>query len=118
MSDFNVLGRPVRVELTPAAQATLAERRAPLAVEMELYFSCLIRKAVRFADAAPEDAAEQGLVLRFRPVMSQGCPVDAGTPPLVAMPIAGDPARFVPHWLKLDYRGGTWQGEFGYAART
>jgi hypothetical protein len=26
-----------------------------------------------------------------------------------------EPERYVPHWLKLDYKGGQWYGEFGYA---
>ncbi|HDO33804.1 MAG TPA: hypothetical protein ENH08_01635, partial [Chromatiales bacterium] len=69
-------GRPLRVEVSRAAQRALAARRTPLLVEMELYFSCLIRKAVRFRDQGdePDVTPVAGtFVVRFRPVMTAGC---------------------------------------------
>ena len=32
---------------------------------------------------------------------------------LTDFPIA-KPEAYVPHWLRIDYRKGQWQGEFGY----
>jgi hypothetical protein len=88
---------------------------------MELYFSCLVRKQVRFHEAADNLPGESVAVndrlrVRFRPVMTQSCHVDeiAGeAPPLTDFPVV-NPAAFVPHWLRIDYRNGQWQGEFGY----
>ena len=85
---------------------------------MELYFSCLIRKQVRFSDQPAEtDATAVGdkLAIRFQPVMSQGCSIDGNPdgPPLAAFPIVKQ-ERFSPHWLTIDFRNGQWTGDFGY----
>lgn len=113
-----ILGRVVRVTMSAAARRELSRRETPLVAEMELYFSCLIRKAVRFdGDARGAQAVPAGEYLRvaFRPVMSQGCAVDPEStgPALADMPLA-NPQAFVPKWLDLDYRGGRWSGDFGF----
>ncbi len=113
---IELLGRTVRVELTPAAQSALRQRHTPLHAEMELYFSCLIRKRVRFDVPVRGEVAMLGqeLSVSFRPVMTRGCAVSEYTPEhLEDLPIT-DPARFVPHWLRIDYRNAAWQGEFGF----
>lgn len=111
--------KPLQVAWSPAAERELARRASPLLAEMELYFSCLIRKRVRFRDGAngEDDAVAVNPQLRvaFRPVMTETCSV-GGTddaPPLTAFPIV-NPGAFVPHWLRLDYRQGQWVGEFGF----
>lgn len=109
-------GRELAVHLTPAARRALQVREAPLAVDLELFFSCLIRKRVRFPGIPGADArAALGgrLSLRFAPVMTRQCSVTE-EPELAAFPIA-DPAPFVPQWVRLDYRPRTgWSGEFGF----
>ena len=114
--------RPVRVEITPRAQQALAARRTPLLAEMELYFSCLIRKAVRFRDRGDDADAvpvSEGLALRFRPVMTAGCSMAdyEHSPQLADFPLRRTGA-FTPHWLRIDYRRGQWHGEFGYKEQT
>ncbi len=117
---IEIAGRQVALQLTPAAASAL-DADHPLTVEMELYFSCLIRKQVRFhhgAGSADEGlcaTALPGLRLCFRPVMTRHCGRDyeGDEPPLTDLPIAR-PGPYVPHWLRLDFRHGQWQGEFGY----
>ena len=41
-------GKPVEVSTTKEADAILSNRDLPLTVEIELYFSCLLCKKVRF----------------------------------------------------------------------
>jgi len=111
-------GRPLRVEVSHAAQRALDARRTPLLVEMELYFSCLIRKAVRFRDQGDEPDATpvtEIFTVRFRPVMTAGCRIGdhEHAPQLADFPIRR-PGPFTPHWLRIDYRRGQWRGEFGY----
>ncbi len=111
-------GRPLRVEVTPRARAALAARTTPLLAEMELYFSCLIRKAVRFREHDDDDgavAAGDTLAVRFRPVMTASCSMAdyERSPQLADFPIQRAGA-FTPHWLRIDYRRGEWHGEFGY----
>ena len=112
-------GRTVNCELSARATQALAARATPLVAEMELYFSCLIRKRVRFPDSPHADAhrvrVSNQLTLCFRPVMTRACAVSEveDKPELEAFPIS-HPEAFVPKWLKLDFRRGQWSGEFGY----
>jgi hypothetical protein len=111
-------GKPVSVALSRRAQEELARRAAPLVAEMELYFSCLIRKAVRFGTlAAQADATpvSDKLYVRFRPVGSRSCgaKVSEGKPPLEDFPVV-NPTAYTPDWLDIDFRHGEWIGQFGY----
>lgn len=119
-------GRTVAIELSKAASEALEQRSTPLLVEMELYFSCLIRKQVRFRESMAIDnngdintpapvVLNDQLQLRFRPVMTRACGKDyeGDEPPLTDFPIVNAHA-YVPRWLHIDYRKNQWQGEFGY----
>ena len=114
--DFH--GKTVKVELTQTAQKHLTQVTQPLFVEMELYFSCLIRKKVRFNNERAKESAipvTDHLSVSFHPVMTRACHKDyeGEAPPLTEFPIA-KPAPYVPRWLKIDYKSGEWWGEFGY----
>lgn len=111
-----ILGKQVLVEWSPSADKKLQELTEPLSVEMELYFSCLIRKAVRFgadAQATNFSTAAPHLRIGFRPVMTKACNVrDFDVePPLEDFPIVR-PDAFVPKRLTIDYKGGKWSGDF------
>jgi hypothetical protein len=115
-----VNGKSLRVALSKAAKRALERRADALLLEMELYFSCLIRKRVyvrddfKGVDAIP---VSDKLHISFRPVMTQSCAirdVPRDNPPVRDMPIVR-PERYFPHWLTLDYRRGEWLAEFGYA---
>jgi len=105
------------VRLSRAAQAALTA--GTLVVEMELYFSCLIRKRVLFPSAPHADATcamlDERLTVCFRPVMTRQCAVSGvqDSPELEAFPIQR-PDAFLPKWLALNFRHGNWSGEFGY----
>lgn len=111
-----ILGKKVSVEWSRAADRKMKELAEPLPVEMELYFSCLIRKAVRFggdAQAAHFAEATPYLKVGFRPVMTKVCLVSdvEGEPPIEDFPIL-KPECFVPKRLTIDFRGGRWIGEY------
>ncbi len=111
-------GKAVEVELSSAAEQALAARTSTLIAEMELYFSCLIRKQVRFHEqtgAADKVAVTDHLALCFRPVMTRACGIDyeGDEPPLTDFPIQRAEA-FIPHWLKIDFKNNQWIGEFGF----
>ena len=115
---IQIAGKPITVTISNAAQKALTQRQSPLVTEMELYFSCLIRLKVRFRernDTAQLVEASPGLWVAFRPVMTQSCGIDyeGDEPPLTDFPIQRSDA-FIPHWLRVDYRRGQWQGTFGY----
>lgn len=110
-------GKTVEVRWSENAERALAARASPLLAEMELYFSCLIRKKVRFRDGAATGtvAVTPQLSVSFRPVMTAACGLDyAGDePPVTDFPIVR-PEAFVPRWLAIDHQGRDWHGEFGF----
>ena len=113
---IEILGKPVLVEWSTSADQKMQSLAEPLLVEMELYFSCLIRKAVRFgreAQAGNFALAGPQLKVGFRPVMTRSCRVSEveGEPPLEDFPVVR-PEAFVPKRLAIDYQDGKWMGEF------
>ena len=117
ITDITIANKPVRLDLSSAAQQALAARNSPLYAEMELYFSCLIRYKVRFYEHATHGegvTVSDKLIVNFRPVMTESCGKDyeGDEPPLTDFPIVRQDA-FVPKWLRIDFRHGQWHGEFG-----
>ena len=110
---IEIKGKQVVVNLTKAAEKALSLRDKTLIAEMELYFSCLIRKQVRFKENLDGDLTNvsENLSVRFRPVMTKS--YEGDEPPLEDFPIA-KPEAFVPHWLNIDYKKNEWIGEFGF----
>ena len=119
----HISGKAVAIETSTAATHALLQRKEPLLAEMELYFSCLVRKKVRFhevssplGDANQQIRVTDELQVSFRPVITQSCSVadvDGDEPPVTDFEIK-KPEAFIPHWLYIDFQNGQWQGEFGY----
>lgn len=111
-------GRPLELRLTRRAERALRAQREPLEIEMELYFSCLLRKRVYFLSVPRDPVARAALTpnvsVSFRAVTTRACVVGdvAGRPDVERLPLERASA-FVPRWLALDHRG-EWTGEFGY----
>ncbi len=118
-----MMGKQIQVEISKKAAQQLSHRMHPLFVEMELYFSCLLRKEIRIRENAREKMNEaftaqlsDNLHISFRPVMTKTCSVsscEGESPPLSDFPIK-KPQSYVPKWLKLDFKKGEWCGDFGY----
>ena len=117
---IQLLDRKITLKMSTTAERLLAYRDQPLLVEMELYFSCLIRKQVRFLDSLDceiKTTINNHLAIGFRPVMTEICSVescDSEPPPVTDFPIV-KAERYIPHWLTIDYDGDNWTGEFGYS---
>lgn len=114
---IELLDKKVVVSLSSAAIKALSLRDKPLVAEMELYFSCLIRKKVRFREGLDTEVVHvtDKMSVRFRPVMTAVCGIDyeGDEPALTDFPIK-KPESFIPHWLKIDFKKGQWIGEFGF----
>lgn len=113
-----VNGKPVTVEWTQSAARKLAERSHPLVLELELYFSCLVKKFVHFHDEATGRATipvVDKLQLYFRAVTSTACTMDAaerlGRQPEMEL---DTPAvrRLAPRRVQLDFDNGQWVAAF------
>lgn len=112
--------KPVSIHLTAAAVDALKQLESSLLIEMELYFSCMIRKRVRFHTEHMVDDAQQltdNVYVSFNTVMTKTCSVADydGPPPVTDFPIQKIES-FVPHWLKIDFSHDQWQGEYGYSS--
>jgi len=118
MTEVLIQNRPVKVHMSRAAEKALAQRGGPLFVEMELYFSCLIRKQVLFHDEKRQPDSVQidnKLSVSFHPVVTNSCMIkEAGDEPEKSDFEMKRKECFVPKWLKLDYKKGAWIGEYGY----
>lgn len=112
--------RNVELRLSEQARAQLEREAGPLDVEMELYFSCLLRKRVYFREAPHTDVAARASLsdkvsVSFRPVMTRHCTIgEVEDAPEVEAAALVRTAAFTPKWLALDYAQGKWEGEFGY----
>jgi hypothetical protein len=123
VQNVEMLGKQILVEVSNNAARQLNARGMPLYIEMELYFSCLIRKQVRVYETIVEPADRKfsvqfsdKLQISFRPVMTKSCSISScedGKPPLSDFPIR-KPQSYIPRWLHLDYSKGKWSGDFGY----
>lgn len=118
----NLRGQPVHVQWTRRAQAALDRRTDPLCVEMQLYFSCVVKKRVLFHE--PPDPHVYTRVVAALRLRASAVESDVCSPEDFA---AGYPARreleteaalrMVPRSLWLDYCHGEWVGEMGFDSR-
>lgn len=111
-------GKVLRVDIDSVATKALGREEGPLYVELELYFSCLIRKRVLVSRQANEEKTylrlNDALYVTFSPVMTKSCEIDDTlTPELIEFPIQKRDA-FLPKWLKIRFEKNEFQGEFGY----
>lgn len=111
-------GRPVSVEWSRAAGRELARRAQPLVVELELYFSCLVKKFVHFHESAPGRttvAASDKLALYFRPVTSTACSFEVadrlGRQPETELDTPQS-KQIGPRRVNIDFVRGAWQGSY------
>jgi len=113
-------GRDIQLRLSPAARTQLARETTALEIELEVYFSCYLRKRVHFLRTPHRDVLERVALgdhvsLSVRMVMTQACAVAEAPaePELEALPIVRH-RPFIPRWVSIDYTGGAWSGEFGF----
>lgn len=122
MSELNntvqINGREVSVEWSKAAARELARRAQPLVVELELYFSCLVKKFVHFHDTAPQRdtvAVSDKLAVFFRPVTSTACSFEVadrlGRQPEIELDTP-NVRKIAPKRVSIDYVRGAWQGNY------
>ena len=111
--------REVEVRWTRRAEAAMRRADTALVVELQLYFSCMVKKRVLFHHA-PADfdtlRVNDRLELGFRPIASAACdPLEfAANYPGGRDLAAVQAARMVPRVVEIDYRRGNWDGQFMY----
>lgn len=114
--------REIDTDVTLRAEQELLRLKQPLHIQLELLFSCLVRKRILFDpdhDMAGYAVAcgHPLLEVSFRPVVTRECAINDqpfGGQQLDDLPTQRA-ERMVPKWLKIDYQHGEWQGEFGWS---
>ena len=116
-SKVRLHNRDLLVEWTEPAQEGLTKRSHPLNIEMQLYFSCVVKKRVLFHDGTGLGALEVNNLINvsFRSVQSAVCsPEEFSRVYPEARELNAVSKKMTPSSLKFDFRGGEWVGEFGY----
>jgi hypothetical protein len=109
--------KSVSVNVSEAALTRLRNTAMPLLIEVELYFSCLIKKVCHFHET--ENVGDyvrvmDGRYIHFRATMTNRCAIDEFDKDNTAdFPIVNQ-KPYIPKWVNLDYSGNEWAGEFGY----
>ena len=116
---YVVMGnKNLRVEWTDRASRVLQTRSQPLIIEMQLYFSCVVKKRVLFHDSSKLDVTDvnNSLKIAFRPIQSAACDPEefAKNYPVGRVLNSSAATKMIPSRLRIDFRQGHWQGEFGY----
>ena len=108
--------RPIKICWTDGAERAFSGLTHPLYVELQLYFSCLIKKQILFHSAAPEqpfDRIHEKLYLCFSPVTSVACTLEEGKHGQPTQPVETTAVeKMLPSILMLDFRRGSWRGEY------
>lgn len=108
--------KPVEVEWTRRAQRALESRDNPLIVEMQLYFSCVVKKRVLFHDSYDLETVtvNNDITVAFRTVESTSCdPIEfAENFPIKQEFESKAASKMRPKHLLVDYVDDNWVGEY------
>jgi len=111
-------GKQVFLTVSEAALQRLSNMTKPLLIEVELYFSCLIKKVCHFRETENIDddvRVMDGLYIHFRATMTNKCAIDEFDKDNAAdFPIVNQ-KPYIPKWVNVDFSANQWAGEFGYA---
>lgn len=112
----NLKGFPLDVAWTRRAEQALEGRESALLVELQLYFSCVVKKRVLFHEQPGEASTKitDKLSVSFHVVQSEDCdPEEFARSFPVEQEFDSDGARAMnPKRLLVDYRNGEWFGEY------
>lgn len=111
--------REVEISWTRRAERELRRREQALVVELQLYFSCVVKKRVLFHQQAVEFdciRVNDKIEIAFQSIASAVCdPREfASSYPGGKNLSAGKAARMVPRAVEIDYRRNNWEGDFCY----
>jgi hypothetical protein len=113
-------GKELLVKWSARAERALSNKPRPLVVEMQLYFSCLVKKRVLFHEQADFETlvVNDRLQIVFRSIEAARCDPEefARNYPLGRVLDSSAALKMTPSWVGIDFRQGQWEGEFGYKA--
>ncbi len=111
-------GKELLVKWSARADRVLSNKSNPLVVEMQLYFSCVVKKRVLFHDRVEFETqvVNDHLQIAFRPIEAARCDPEefARNYPVGRVLDTTAAGKMTPSWIGVDFRQGRWKGEFGY----
>ncbi|TCV85832.1 hypothetical protein [Sulfurirhabdus autotrophica] len=115
---ISINNRLLLVEWTARAQRELDRRKRPLYVEMELYFSCMVKKYIHFHEKPRNKTpvyVNEKFAVYFRPVTSSNCSLEIaanlGRQPEIELHNKAV-TRLVPKRIFIDFKNTQWIGEY------
>ena len=109
-------GKPLTISWTRRAERALESLNSPLTVEMQLYFSCVVKKRLIFHEQTDLETTKvtDGLQIAFRPVEALSCnPVEfARNYPVKQQFTSKSAIQMRPSKLEIDFKQSKWQGSF------
>ena len=111
----------VEVNWTDRAGEELKHRQKPLTIEIQLYFSCVVKKRVLFHDQAdfePAVTINDKLKLCYRAIQSDSCdPETFARDYPGSRKLESKAARNMqPSRVNIDFSKGKWSGDFDFGA--
>jgi hypothetical protein len=111
-------GKTIEVSWTKRAQRELNKRPNALIVEMQLYFSCVVKKRVLFHEVNPKSTIKlnDDIELVFRAIQPTSCdPIEFAQHYPVKHELAGPAVgKMSPKILKIDFKDNVWVGEYRF----
>ena len=108
--------KSLEVSWTKRANQVLSQRNYPLFVEMQIFFSCVVKKRVLFHDSCEHESqfVSDNLRVLIRPVEAASCdPVEfAKNYPEKRELESSKAIKMRARSLSIDYINGEWVGEF------
>ena len=108
--------RPLKIKWSENAERAFSALTSPLYVELQLYFSCLVKKQLVFHQSAPDkffQEVHEKLFLRFSPVTSMACSAEQGKNGQPTLPLETESVqKMMPTSLRLDFHHDKWRGEY------
>ena len=112
----DIRDKRVEVKWTRRADVALNSRSASLTIEMQIYFSCVVKKRVLFHDKSDLDATSINDKIRItsRTVQSESCDAVefAKNFPVKNELTSTSAKKMLPSLLCIDYKNQQWVGEF------
>jgi hypothetical protein len=110
--------KKLRVEWTQRANLALQARTELLIVEMQLYFSCVVKKRVLFHKESELKTVGvcEAMKVAFRPIQAAACNPEEFAKNYPIGRVLNSPAvtKMIPSRLSIDFSQGHWEGEFSY----
>ena len=111
-------GKRIEIVWTERAEAAFKSRRDPLLIEMQLYFSCVVKKRVIFHVHADLEAVvvSDKMKIAYRAIQSAACDPEtfARDHPQGRELDSNAARKMQPSKLSIDFRRGRWLGEMGF----